>query len=213
MKIKNDELVLYLVTDRQWLSEGEKLEDAVESAIKGGATFIQLREKHLSVDEFKKLALDIKKVTDKYNIPFVINDNIEVAVEIDADGVHIGQTDMDVKSARKLIGKNKILGVSAGNMDEAIKAEEDGADYLGVGAVFPTNTKSDAECINISLLSSISKAVGIPIVGIGGIDETNIGDLKNTGINGVAVISAILSKDDIESASKNLYNKSIETFY
>ncbi len=195
--------MLYLVTDRKWLKE-DSLELVVEKAIKNGVSFIQLREKDLSTDEFRSLALKLKEVTDKYHIPFLINDNIEVAVEIKTDGVHIGQDDMDAKEARELIGVEKILGVSASTIEEAKKAEEDGADYIGVGAIFPTASKDDAGAVSIETLKAINKAVNIPVVAIGGINASNIEDFKGSGIDGVAVISAILEKEDIAGATREL---------
>ena len=203
MKLDNKELMLYLVTDRKWLGE-ESLETVVEKAIKNGVSFVQLREKDLSPAEFKDLALKLKEVTDKYHIPLLINDNVEVAREVATDGVHIGQKDMDVQEARELIGVEKILGVSASTIKEAKKAEEDGADYIGVGAIFPTGSKDDAEAVSIETLKEINKAVNIPVVAIGGINKTNIASLKGTGIDGVAVISAILAENDIAGASREL---------
>lgn len=203
MKLENRDLLLYLVTDRTWLG-GNSLADQVEESIKAGVTFVQLREKDLAYDEFKDIALNVKKVTDKYKIPFVINDNIDLAIDIDADGVHIGQSDVSVAKARLMLGKDKILGVSAGNMKEALDAEENDADYIGVGAVFLTNSKDDAEYVDLEDLKAIKKAVKIPLVAIGGIKHENIHLLKDSQVDGVAVISAILAKKDIAGASKDL---------
>lgn len=203
MKLDNKELILYLVTDRKWLKE-ESLESVVELAIKNGVSFVQLREKDLSFEEFKNLALKLKEVTDKYHIPLVINDNVEVAVKANTDGVHIGQGDMDVKEARELIGGEKILGVSAGTVEEAKRAEEDGADYIGVGAIFPTDSKDDAQSVSIETLKEINKRVNIPVVAIGGINLDNIDSFEGTDIDGVAVISAILGKEDIAKAARDL---------
>lgn len=203
MKLKNRDLLLYLVTDRTWLGENS-LAEQVEASIKAGVSFVQLREKDLAYDEFKDIALSVKKVTDKYKIPFVINDNIDLAIDIDADGVHIGQSDVSVEKARLMLGKNKILGVSAGNMKEALDAEENDADYIGVGAVFLTNSKDDAEYVNLEDLKAIKKTLKIPVVAIGGIKHENIHLLKDSQIDGVAVISAILAKKDIAKASKDL---------
>lgn len=211
MKIDRNNLLLYLVTDRTWLKD-QTLSEVVELAIKNNVTFVQLREKNLDYYKFKKLAIEIKKITDKYNIPFVINDNIQIAIEVDADGVHVGQDDLEASRAREILGENKILGVSVSNVEEAIKAERAGADYLGAGSIFPTSSKSDAICIGVDEVKKITRAVNIPVVGIGGINETNIHLLKDSGLDGIALISAILSKEDIAEATRNLYNLSKEVF-
>lgn len=203
MKLDKKSMLLYAITDRTWL-KGDTLKNQVENAIKGGATFIQLREKNLSFDEFLKEAIEIKKITDKYNIPFVVNDNIDVALAANSDGVHVGQDDMNAKDVRKLIGNDKILGVSAQTVEQAILAEQDGADYLGVGSIFKTSTKTDAKCISIEQLNKICKSVSIPVVAIGGINESNIEKLKGSGIQGVSIISAIFAKPDILKATKQL---------
>lgn len=203
MKINKKSLCLYLVTDRAWLKE-ESLADQVEQAVKSGATFIQLREKKLTLTEFIREAKKIKLIADAYHIPFVINDNIDVAMAIDADGVHVGQTDMDARDVRKIIGNDKILGVSVRTVEQALTAQNCGADYLGVGAVFPTETKLDADKVSFDTLREITKRVRIPVVAIGGIDENNILDLKGNHIDGVAVVSAILAKPDICLATQNL---------
>lgn len=204
MKLENRDLLLYLVTDRRWL-EGENLGSIVEEAIKNGVTFVQLREKNLEYNEFKELAFSIKEITDKYKIPFVINDNIEVAIEVDTDGVHIGQDDIEVEKARKLLGKDKILGVSAGNMEQALDAEAKGADYIGVGAAFPTSSKDDVSgIISLEDLRLIKERVDIPVVAIAGINHENIHLLEPSKIDGVAVISAILAKEDIGTSTKDL---------
>ncbi|MFZ7121609.1 MAG: thiamine phosphate synthase [Eubacteriaceae bacterium] len=205
MKIDDKSLFLYLVTDRRWIDESS-LEVQVEESLKNGVTFLQLREKNLEYDEFLKLALRIKQISKKYKVPFVINDDIKVAVDSDADGLHIGQGDMDVYNARKLLGDNKILGVSALTVKQAIKAEQDGADYIGVGSMFITDTKNDADYVSFDELKQICNIVSIPVVAIGGINENNILELKGSGIDGVAVVSAILSKKDISSATRILNN-------
>lgn len=202
MKLNSRDLLLYLVTDRRWL-KNETLPDVIEKAIKNGVSFVQLREKSLDFDKFKQLALEIKQITDRYNIPFVINDNIDIAIEVDADGVHIGQDDLDVEKARKYIGEKKILGVSVGNIKEALDAENKGADYLGV-TIFPTMSKADAVNVNLGKLKKIRSNVNIPVIAIGGIREDNLPLLEPCRIDGIAVISAILAKDDIEEAAKNL---------
>ena len=211
MNFTANDLNLYLVTDRRWLKE--PLEDVVDLCIENGVSFVQLREKRANEDEFLDLAKRVKKVTDKHNVPFVINDNVKIAKLIDADGVHIGQEDMALENARKLLGKDKIIGVSVGSLEEAIEAEKGGADYLGVGSIFKTKSKSDAEKISIKDLEKITSSVSIPCVGIGGINEKNIGELKGSGLDGVALISAILKAEDIESAAKTMCDLSRGVFY
>ncbi len=203
MKADKNSMLLYVVTDRAWLGEN-KLEKQVEDIIKAGATFIQLREKELAFDEFVSEARKVKEVTDKYKIPFVINDNIEVALAVNADGVHVGQCDLNAKDVRGQIGKDKILGVSAQTVEQARLAREQGADYLGVGAVFSTSTKKDADSVSLESLKAICKAVDLPVVAIGGIDSENIMKLKGTGVDGIAVISAIFAKQDVSAATKEL---------
>jgi len=165
----------------------------------------------MGFDEFVKEAKEVKVLTDKYKIPFVINDNIEVALACGADGVHVGQSDMAVKDVRSQIGKDKILGVSAQTVEQAILAEKNGADYLGVGAVFSTSTKPDADAVTFETLKTICESVSIPVVAIGGISEKNILELKGTGISGVAVISAIFSKPDIVKATRRMHELSGKT--
>lgn len=194
---------LYLVTDRDIL-KGRDLKKAVEESILGGATLVQLREKDVTTREFYDIAVDIKEVTDKYNVPLIINDRIDIAQAIDADGVHVGQSDMPCDKARKILGKDKIIGVSVHTLDEAIKAENDGADYLGCGAVFNTSTKKDAIDVTYDCLKKIKENTKIPVVAIGGISDENINKLKGTNIDGVAIISAILAKDDIREATRKL---------
>lgn len=202
-KLLSNSMKLYAVTDRTWLNE-DTLCSQVEKAIKGGATFIQLREKELEYDEFLTEAAEIKKLTDRYNVPFVINDNIDVAIQCGADGVHVGQSDMDALNVRQLMGSDKIIGVSVHSVDEAIRAERCGADYLGVGAVFATSTKGDADIVSCETLRQICEAVSIPVVAIGGITSSNIKELKDSGINGAAVVSAIFGAKDIEHAAREL---------
>ncbi|KZX13641.1 thiamine phosphate synthase [Methanobrevibacter oralis] len=198
---KND-LKLYLVTDNS--DDEKKFLNTIEEAIKGGVSLVQIREKTKDTIEFYNLALKVKKITKKYNIPLIINDRIDVALAIDADGVHIGQTDMPCKITRKLIGNNKILGVSASTVSEAQKAEKDGADYIGSGAVFPTSTKDDAPFITKKELKEIVKSINIPVVAIGGITLDNASELKDTGIAGLSVVSAIMSSDNPKIASEKL---------
>lgn len=194
---------LYLVTERSLLQNIE-LEQAVEEAILGGTTLVQLREKNISTMEFYKIAVDIKKVTDKYNVPLIIDDRLDIALAIDAAGIHVGQSDMPCEIARKLVGKDKIVGVSAGSVEEALKAQKDGADYLGVGAVFPTGTKKDATDVSMETLKEIVQKVNIPVVAIGGVSQDNVDKLADTGIDGISVISAILGKKDVRKAAEEL---------
>lgn len=196
-------MLLYAVTDSSWLN-GRSLAQDVEDVLKAGATFIQLREKNANYDQMLKLAKEIKALTDKYHVPFVIDDNIDVAVAVDADGVHVGQSDTEAKKAREILGENKIVGVSAGNLKEAIEAEKNGADYIGIGAMFPTDTKKDHTDITFEQAKEITEAVNIPVVAIGGINKNNIIQLKGTGVDGVAVISAIFAQDDRYKAAKEL---------
>jgi len=203
LKVSRKSLLLYGITDRTWLN-GRTLAEVVEDSIKGGVSFLQLREKCLAYDEFLKEAFEIKALTDKYKIPFVINDNIDVALACNADGVHVGQTDMQAGRVRRLIGDDKILGVSVQTVEEAKIAIDNGADYLGVGAMFVTNTKADASVMSMEALKKVCDSVSIPVVAIGGINETNMLKLKGTGIAGVSIISAIYAKPDIFEASKQL---------
>ena len=203
MNCDKKSLLLYAVTDRTWL-DGETLYEQVEKAIQGGVTFVQLREKNLDEESFLNEALEIQKLCRKHNIPFVINDNVEIARKIDADGVHVGQSDMKAGNVRAILGEGKILGVSAQTVEQALLAEKEGADYLGVGAVFPTGSKADAEDVSLDTLKEICRAVSIPVVAIGGIGAGNVSKLENSGISGIAVISAIFAAEDIESATKNL---------
>ena len=209
MKIDKRSLLLYLVTDRRWLN-GKTLESQIEESLQNGTTFLQLREKNSNYEQFLKLAVKVKLISDKYKVPFVINDDIQVAIDCDADGVHIGQKDIVVSEAKKLIGDNKILGVSAQTVKQAVEAEQAGADYIGVGTIFTTNTKKDADSISLKLLKEICNAVSIPVVAIGGINEDNILKLQGSNIDGVAVVSAILAQKDIALATtkfKNLAKK------
>ena len=199
---KND-LVLYAVTDRSWLGDSS-LYDQVESAIEGGATFIQLREKNLDEADFLSEAKEIQKLCREYKVPFVINDNVEIAAQIDADGVHVGQSDMEAGDVRKRLGPDKIIGVSAQTVEQALKAQEHGADYLGVGAVFPTGSKADATEVSHQTLKEICEAVDIPVIAIGGITKENVSELKESGICGIAVISAIFAQKDIRKAATEL---------
>ncbi len=205
MKLENKTMLVYAVTDRTWLN-GSTLKQQVEQAIKGGATLIQLREKELSYTAFLEQAIQLKKVTDKYHIPLIINDNVDVAKAVNAEGVHVGQKDMEAGAVRQKLGENKIIGVSVQTVEQALLAQKQGADYLGVGAVFSTSTKLDASEVSFETLQKICDAVSIPVVAIGGINAQNIMQLKNSGINGVAVVSAIFAQKDIIQATKELTN-------
>lgn len=199
----NFDYTLYLVTDRQ-LMNCDSLTEAVEQAILGGCTMIQLREKELSSLEFYNQAVAVKQVTDKYHIPLIINDRIDIAMAVQATGVHIGQHDLPAAAVRKVIGENMLLGVSASSIAEAIQAQQDGADYLGVGAMFPTGTKTDADSVSMEELQKIRTAVSLPIVVIGGINKGNAGRFKPMGIDGLAVVSAIIAQSDIKAAAAEL---------
>ncbi|EDO59206.1 MAG: thiamine phosphate synthase [Coprococcus sp.] len=201
--IKPEELLLYAVTDRHWLN-GATLISQVEAALKGGATFIQLREKNLDDKAFYQEALEIQKLCKEYKVPFVINDNVELAKKIGADGVHVGQSDMEALDVRKVLGDDKIIGVSAQTVEQAELAEKHGADYLGVGAVFPTGSKNDATEVSFEMLQEICEHVHIPVIAIGGITRDNVVELSQSGICGIAVISAIFGQTDIEAATADL---------
>lgn len=205
LKVSKESMLLYAVTDRTWL-DGKSLYEQVEQSILGGITFLQLREKELNDEEFLKEAIEIKALADKYAIPFVINDNIDIALKCNADGVHVGQTDMEAGKVRKIIGDDKIIGVSVQTVEEAILAEKNGADYLGVGAMFSTSTKQDASLVTFEDLKEICNSVSIPVVAIGGINETNLSMLSGTMIDGVAIVSAIYSKKNIAQATQELHS-------
>ena len=203
MNCDKKDLALYAVTDRHWL-KGETLYDQVKKAIEGGATFIQLREKHLSREEFLKEAIEIKALCAEYKVPFVINDDVDLALQIDADGVHVGQSDMQAGDVRAKLGPDKIIGVSARTVEQTLLAEKNGADYLGVGAVFATSSKEDAVEVGPEVLRTICEAVSIPVVAIGGITKENVIQLKGSGIAGIAVISAVFAQPDIKAAAAEL---------
>ena len=203
MKSLKQSMLLYVVTDRAWLN-GKTLSSQVEQAAAAGATCVQLREKELGYEGFLAEAKSIKAITDRYCIPLIINDSVEVALACGADGVHIGQGDMPARNARKLIGDGRILGVSVQTVAQALTAQRCGADYLGVGAVFPTSTKADADAVSYDTLKAICAAVDIPVVAIGGITAANIASLAGSGIDGVAVVSAVLASPDIPRATDEL---------
>ena len=203
MKCDKKDLLLYAVTDRHWLG-GRSLYEVVKESLDGGATFIQLREKDLDEETFLQEAKELQQLCREYNVPFVVNDNVDIAIEMDADGVHVGQSDMEAGDVRAKLGPDKIIGVSAGTVEEAVLAEKRGADYLGVGAVFPTGSKDDAIDVPHDTLKAICEAVSIPVIAIGGITQENVSELSETGICGIAVISAIYAKPDIKKATEDL---------
>ena len=209
MAVRKDDLLLYAVTDRRWL-HGKRLYDAAESALQGGVTFLQLREKSAGTMPRASLleeARALRLLCRRYRVPFVIDDDVELAMAIGADGVHVGQSDMEAGAARQRIGKDKILGVSVQTVKEARIAAGCGADYLGVGAVFPTNSKEDAEAVHYETLKEICSATAVPVVAIGGINDENVMQLAGSGIAGIAVISAIFAKKDIRIAAQRLLCK------
>ena len=209
MKFDERSLLLYAVTDRQYLS-GISLVTAVEQAITGGATMIQLRERELADQQFIQLAHTVKVITDHYRVPLIINDNLAVALAGDAAGLHVGQDDISATEGRSQLPADKIIGVSVQTVEQALAAEKAGADYLGVGAVFATSSKNDAQSVTVDTLRQICRAVEIPVVAIGGICENNVHLLKASGIKGIAVISTIFAKSNIKSAASQLYRAAHE---
>ena len=203
MKCDKSDLLLYAVTDRSWLN-GRTLYEQVKLALKGGTTFVQLREKELCEKEFLAEAIKLKALCERYKVPFVINDNVGIAAKMNADGVHVGQKDMQAGNVRARLGEDKIIGVSVQTAEQAVIAEKSGADYLGVGAVFPTGSKNDADAVDKNTLKAICEAVDIPVIAIGGIGLHNVMELAGTGIGGVAVISAIFAEQDISAAAAKL---------
>lgn len=203
LKFDKKDLLLYAVTDRSWLGE-QSLPEQVEAAISGGITCLQLREKELPQEEFLAEALLIRDLCRVHHIPFIINDDVEVAIRSQADGIHIGQHDQAAAEVRQAIGLDMILGVSAQTVEQALAAEAAGADYLGVGAVFSTDTKKDADDVSYEILQAICQAVSIPVVAIGGINKANLPSLAGSGIVGVALVSAIFAAADIEAECREL---------
>lgn len=199
----NIDYSLYLVTDRDVLVNADIYTD-VEEAIKGGVTLVQIREKSIGTLEFYNLAVRLKIITDKYKIPLIINDRLDIAQAIDAAGVHLGQSDMPADIARRILGNNKIIGVSTETLKQAQKAERQGADYVGVGAMFPTTTKDDASAVTVNCLKEIKDGISIPVIAIGGISEKNVAQLKRANIDGIAVVSAILGKKSVKIAAEKL---------
>lgn len=203
MEFKKQDLLLYAVTDRAWTGN-LSLAGQVDLALRGGATMVQFREKYLSGEELCREAMEVQRVCKSFGIPFIIDDDAELAKRIDADGVHVGQKDMDAVDARRYLGGGKIIGVSARTVAQAVKAKNDGADYLGVGAMFATKTKGDAVVIERETVREIKMAAGLPIVGIGGIRIENVDELVGLGIDGIAVIGGIFGQEDIEEAARKL---------
>ena len=208
MKFTRDEIrkamLLYAVTDQMWLKEGETLGDVVESVLRNGATFLQIREKDLAQDAFEAEAERLKTLCAQHGVPFVVNDSVEIALQCDADGVHVGQSDIKGRDIRAIIGPDKILGISAGTVEEAVAAEKAGADYIGVGAIFTTSTKKNARNMTMEQLKEIVSSVSIPVVAIGGISAENIHQLRGSGVDGVAVVSAIFAADNPGKATADL---------
>ena len=203
MNVDKKDLLLYAVTDRHWLN-GRTLYSVVKESLDGGVTFLQLREKELDEVHFLEEAKELQQLCREYQVPFIVNDNVDIAIAMDADGVHVGQSDMEAGDVRAKLGPDKIIGVSAQTVEQALLAQERGADYLGVGAVFHTDSKADAADISHETLKAITEAVDIPVIAIGGISKENVSELSGTGICGIAVISAIFAEKDIKNATKKL---------
>ena len=203
MRLDKKHMLLYAVTDRAWVGT-KSLYEQVKEALENGVTCVQLREKELDESDFLKESKQISALCKEYKVPFIVNDNVNIAIACKADGIHIGQEDMELTNVRKLVGEDMIIGVSAHTVEEAIKAQEGGADYIGIGAVFATSTKTDVDVLSFETLRSICEAVDIPTVAIGGIKKDNICKLKGSGIDGVAVVSAIFAAKDIATATKEL---------
>jgi thiamine-phosphate pyrophosphorylase len=203
MKCDAKTMLLYAVTDRAWIGKQTLLEQ-VEDALKGGVTCVQIREKELDKESFLKEALEMKELCNQYQVPFIVNDEVEIALQCGADGIHVGQEDMEAGNVRALVGEKMMIGVSVQTVEQAVAAEAAGADYLGVGAVFNTTTKLDASDVPVRTLKDICQAVTIPVVAIGGISKGNMMELAGTGVDGVALVSAIFAAEDIEKECKEL---------
>ena len=203
MKCDKKNLLLYAVTDRHWL-DGRTLLDVVKESLDGGVTMLQLREKTLEEGRFLEEARELQALCRERHIPFIVNDNVDIAKAMGADGIHVGQSDMEALDVRAKLGPDKIIGVSAHTVEEALLAERHGADYLGVGAVYPTGSKDDADEVSYETLKAICDAVSIPVVAIGGVSQANVAQLAGSGICGVAVISAIYAQKDIKAAAADL---------
>lgn len=206
MNFSKEMLLLYAVTDRSWVGR-QSLYEQIEDALKGGVTIVQLREKNLADDEFVAEAIKIKELCHRYHVPLIINDNVDVALKSGADGVHVGMEDIPVSKIRKKVGKDFIIGATAKTVEQAKAAEKAGADYLGVGAVFPSPTKKDAIRITTEQLKKICSSISIPAVAIGGISLENILEIKGGGMDGIAVVSAIFAADDIQKTTAELKEK------
>ncbi len=209
MKCDRKNMILYAVTDRSWVGK-QSLIEQVESALKGGVSCVQLREKQLDKEAFLKEAIEMAALCRQYKVPFIINDDVDIALRCGADGVHVGQDDMSVDKVRSIAGDDMIIGVSAHSVEEALTAVRGGADYLGVGAVFSTSTKTNVTAMSYEVLKSICTAVDIPVVAIGGINKDNMTKLSGTGISGVALVSAVFAADDIERECRILRSMSEE---
>lgn len=216
MKFSKEEIrssmLLYAVTDRMWLKEGQSLVDVCRDVLGNGATFLQIREKDLNEAEFEQEAQQLKALCAQFKVPFVVNDSVEIAMDIDADGVHVGQSDIKGRDIRAMIGLDKILGISAGTVEEAKAAEAAGADYIGVGAVFGTSTKKDARNLAGDALRQIAASVDIPVVAIGGISKDNLPQLAGSGVDGIAVVSAIFGAENPGQATQELLKMSRDLF-
>ncbi|MGD6730590.1 MAG: thiamine phosphate synthase [Pleomorphochaeta sp.] len=204
MKFSKDQLKLYAITDRQWLKDNQSIYDIVEQALEGGSTMIQVREKTLDKNSFIKEVKSILPLCHRYGVPLIVNDDIQVALESKADGIHLGQSDLNSNNINKVVPQSMILGISAQNINQALKAEKMGASYLGVGAVFTTDTKRDASVLNPFILKEIAQSVNIATVAIGGINNNNIKLLENTSIAGISLISAIFAQDNIQQATSDI---------
>lgn len=204
MRCDKRHLLLYAVTDRTWLQEGQSLAMQVEASLRGGVTMVQLREKHLERGRVLAQALELKALCRRYGVPLIINDDVQLALEAGADGVHVGQHDMEAGGVRALLGPDRMLGVSVQTVEQALLAQSRGADYLGVGAVFPTGTKQDACAVAMDTLRAICTAVDIPVVAIGGIGPNNLGRLAGSGVSGVAVVSALYACPDPAATARVL---------
>lgn len=209
MKCDKNNMLLYAVTDRAWVGK-QSLYEQVEAALKGGATCVQLREKELDEEAFLAEAMEISALCRQYQVPFFINDNVEIAIKCKADGIHVGQEDMEAAKVRQRVGNDMMIGVSVHSVEEALEAVKNGADCLGVGAMFSTSTKTDVEVMPKEVLRDICQSVSVPVVAIGGIGKTNISQLAGTGVDGVALVSAIFAADEIEKECRTLRRLSEE---